>query len=522
MSDDATTAQPDPASNAIATARLGDVFVTHTLIRAEGWATGKGLGEDRLGRSGFVRALDVALERADVGSVVSVEGSWGAGKTHVLATLAHRLLTPQGEPAKVRRRPGAHSGIYWLNPWLLGEPDLMMRLTALMVEDLHAICAAAGEDKQAWYRAEVPKLVKAMMPGLLELAMGGVGIAMLATGAGPGAELLKWSSGVVRGIFARAVDAKDPEPDRTDGGGKRLTLDDAQFDQMLREAAADVSEDRVERLHKHMRHLSMLVQQAALDVGEKNTASKLYVFVDDLDRCLPEVQVRVLENLHFLTKSEGRFVFVVAMDPRLLESSLKVHYDSKEIDAEGYINKLFHLRAPLPPVDDKGVGRLLRQIVGKYERIEEDDTFNDILHETGALVQKARPEMTARALERVCARAYLAACASKSPNTAMREELRPRRFFAHLLWCEHRLVASALADDRNGDLINRVLKHGNQATHAWGDSDTPWKRAMFDAQESGWLKNLLQLAVSPSGGAIAPNEAAAWRTTLVACRAPGV
>lgn len=78
------------------------------------------LEADTLGRQPFARRVAEVLQRIspEAGLVVSVEGSWGCGKTSILA-MVEALLN--AEPEKVRPL------VVHFNPWLIGDRDALLR-----------------------------------------------------------------------------------------------------------------------------------------------------------------------------------------------------------------------------------------------------------------------------------------------------------------------------------------------------------------------------------------------------------
>ena len=56
-------------------------------------------------------------------------------------------------------------------------------------------------------------------------------------------------------------------------------------------------------------------------------ASRIVVFVDDLDRCLPENALQVLESMKLFFDIKG-FVFVVGLDQRVIEQAVELRYQS--------------------------------------------------------------------------------------------------------------------------------------------------------------------------------------------------
>lgn len=81
---------------------------------------GEALDGDLLDRGGFVEQVSKVLQRIspEAGLVVSIEGTWGSGKTSLLAMLEELL---NAEPGK--KRPV----VVHFNPWLVGDRDALLR-----------------------------------------------------------------------------------------------------------------------------------------------------------------------------------------------------------------------------------------------------------------------------------------------------------------------------------------------------------------------------------------------------------
>jgi hypothetical protein len=77
-------------------------------------------------------------------------------------------------------------------------------------------------------------------------------------------------------------------------------------------------------------------------------SAKLVICIDDLDRCLPDHQIAMLESLHFLTAARAPAIFFVAIDPTLVRQAAFSHYKTTNFDTNQYLNKLFDLRINLP------------------------------------------------------------------------------------------------------------------------------------------------------------------------------
>ena len=80
---------------------------------------------------------------------------------------------------------------------------------------------------------------------------------------------------------------------------------------------------------------------------------KVVVFMDDLDRCLPPQALKLLESIKLVLAQQG-FVFVLAVDRRVLESFLAVRYqkeygiDDYRASGTQYLDKIVQMPLSLP------------------------------------------------------------------------------------------------------------------------------------------------------------------------------
>jgi hypothetical protein len=86
---------------------------------------------------------------------------------------------------------------------------------------------------------------------------------------------------------------------------------------------------------------------------------KLVMFVDDLDRCLPENAIKVLEAIK-LFFDNSKCVFVIGLDKNTIERGIHVIYDEK-IGMSGidYLEKIVQLPFNIPTVKDEHIGRFI-------------------------------------------------------------------------------------------------------------------------------------------------------------------
>ena len=95
--------------------------------------------------------------------------------------------------------------------------------------------------------------------------------------------------------------------------------------------------------------------------------SRIIVFVDDLDRCLPERALTVLESMKLFFDMPG-FVFVVGLDQRIVESAVQTKFVAQQDDGGSksgnqaereYLNKIFQVPYTLPAMAPAQLTELL-------------------------------------------------------------------------------------------------------------------------------------------------------------------
>lgn len=309
--------------------------------------------DDALNFSDFRPALAQIILTARTPLTVGVFGAWGTGKTSLLRMLQGDVET-QGLP---RLRP------VWFTAWKYDHEDALWR--AFLLRVLDALQPREAEPAAA-PRAERPRLKnpvgeQARQVALLErleesvyrpvdwqelgrwtldwLALarqGGAAAAELAEAFIPMPGLLKTALQLAARRAAPEAGAADAL--RREVRAYRLTqltyLE--QFEQRFREA------------------LRLILRPDG----------RLIVFVDDLDRCLPEKAVEVLEAIKLFLAVEG-VVFVLGMDREVIRRGIETRYralfqaghDKAALPLQGddYLQKLVQIPFHLPPLSQADV-----------------------------------------------------------------------------------------------------------------------------------------------------------------------
>lgn len=99
---------------------------------------------------------------------------------------------------------------------------------------------------------------------------------------------------------------------------------------------------------------------------------RIILYIDDVDRCPPNIVVDILQAVHLLLAYE-LFVVVVSVDPRWLLRSLEAKFSHLKLDelavADGgatpqdYLEKIFQIPFSVRPMNDLAFGRMMRRLL---------------------------------------------------------------------------------------------------------------------------------------------------------------
>lgn len=99
---------------------------------------------------------------------------------------------------------------------------------------------------------------------------------------------------------------------------------------------------------------------------------KLIVFIDDLDRCLPENALTVLEAIK-LYLDNANCVFFIGVDKKIIEQGVRKRYlASLKITGKDYIEKMIQLDFYLPYKAEKELIKLLKGRIGRQWSNDEE------------------------------------------------------------------------------------------------------------------------------------------------------
>lgn len=287
---------------------------------------------DTLKRKPDAERLCTFLRNVTPPFVVCLDSPWGTGKTTFIR-LCKTVLSSGGTPCVV------------LNAWesdFAGDP-----LVALLgeVQSLLAEMDAGETAKRNFEKVKSAAKVisKRALPALVKLASAGV-----------------------------------------------LDVDEVQ-ETILRDAAGELAADVVEAYTKEKAAITTFKESLAelvtrLNDDVEDSARRLVVFVDELDRCRPSYAIECLERIKHMFDLPN-IVFVLAVDKRQLVASVHGVY-GPQIQAAGYLSRFMDVEYHLPLVTHDDFLQALNLRLSILEGFKRFRTMNG--HEVGHFVKMTR------------------------------------------------------------------------------------------------------------------------------------
>jgi len=306
--------------------------------------------DDFLGRDRLVGALHYTLCADPLATpmVASVYGGWGSGKTTVMRMLEKRL---RDEPEVLT---------LWFDAWKYGRTEqtlwraLLLRLIEALKNSLPDLIEVKGSDREK-ANADLDKKFEEMRASLYRSQ----------SFTEKGGFKVNWSAAVPF-VVGEALDLI-----RAKGVLKEIAGEDDIEDAMKVIERQEITRyrEQVTSLEQFENALRVLIDEHIVKPGRT-----LFIFIDDLDRCLPEEAVGALEAVKLFLDFEG-CVFILGMDREVVERGIFDRYppiqgpdDEKpisRIDPRQYLDKIIQLPITLPPLTSAQVGRYLDELFRK-------------------------------------------------------------------------------------------------------------------------------------------------------------
>ncbi|MFQ5855433.1 MAG: SUMF1/EgtB/PvdO family nonheme iron enzyme [Anaerolineae bacterium] len=281
--------------------------------------------KDRLNFNPYVQTLTEIITEpgTDTPLTIGVFGGWGQGKTSFMRMVQRRLKerTPEEQTAFAVLP-------IWFNAWLYSREETLWR--ALVSRVLQAV--------QAFPKLETAATteLRALEARLYTSHRGDAGQLNLPPDTLPGLEAVSLPTLAGLQLLRRQAERSGEE-----GTAQRLAdvIADVEVSQALT--------DGVMLLDDVHRHLEAFNREHIVNHG------RLVILIDDLDRCLPEETVEVLETIKLVLDVPG-IILVLGVDQRTLEESIRARYGQEKLatalDGTRYLEKIVQIPLNLPPI----------------------------------------------------------------------------------------------------------------------------------------------------------------------------
>ncbi|MFQ5561671.1 MAG: P-loop NTPase fold protein, partial [Nitrospinota bacterium] len=157
-------------------------------------------------------------------------------------------------------------------------------------------------------------------------------------------------------------------------GKKILTVIAGAFGSMLLRATTALSMKDIDELGKRFEEERFQVRDASIRLREHfqnlikkaqgNSKKRLVFFIDDLDRCMPDRVLSLLESLKLYLNLPG-CVFFLAVDKQALEQSIRYHYKDVELNEADYLDKIVQLPFHVPPIAPESMEKFIAPLLSE-------------------------------------------------------------------------------------------------------------------------------------------------------------
>lgn len=284
---------------------------------------------DLLGFDYLVDALELVITNPSILPVtVGIAGDWGSGKTSLMR-MAQDRLSPSEDVVTVA-----------FSPWRFEGYDDMK--AALMAAVIRAITERATQDEPLRQRVgdRLKRLARTI--GLVRVAPI---VATAAATAGEAPPEVAATAGEVAGALTEAATAPRPEPEPIES----ISEFREEFDRLMDELGDDVS--------------------------------TVLVFVDDLDRCLPETIIDTFEAIRLFLHVR-KTAYVIAAHPRIVEAAIDSRYEANRRGDENlgrdYLEKILQVVITIPALAEPEVESFINLLFAeKHLEREELDLLRE-------------------------------------------------------------------------------------------------------------------------------------------------
>jgi hypothetical protein len=312
--------------------------------------------KDALDFTPYVETLVDVCKTASTPLTIGVFGTWGSGKTSLMRMVKNEL-------------PGEYTAA-WFDAWKYDKEETLWR--AFLLSVLSAVRSKVKEGEPV----EDLDYLETMLYRAVDIEKaGGVTI-----------DLEKLGGKVTQGVVQLGL-AFIP-------GGAVLSEFVKKVQQLGAESLTDDLTDAIqrERTKIHIEQVRFLEQfqdkfRALVEQHVTNNGGRLVVFVDDLDRCLPEKAIEVLEAIKLFVDAPG-CVFMLGLDQEVIARGIEMKYkelgemkdevgeEKFTIEGMRYLEKIIQLPFQIPPIEQVDMNEFVEDLIAEWPHEECPKVFS--------------------------------------------------------------------------------------------------------------------------------------------------
>lgn len=290
--------------------------------------------KDALDFTPYVETLADIIQTGNTPLTIGVFGTWGSGKTSLMRMVKKQL-------------PNDFT-IAWFDAWKYDKEESLWRAFLLCV--LNALKERASLQEKPV--EEFEKLQSLIYRDMEIEKVGGVTIDLAKLGGVTAKGLAQLSLSFIPGLSALTKLVEELQ------SGAAKSVDEATA--AIRRERTKIHIEQIQFLEQFQNRFRELVQ-------EHVKPNRFVVFVDDLDRCLPEKAIGVLEAIKLFLDVEN-CVFVLGLDQEVIARGIEMKYrelgakqdsdNQPHFTVEGvrYLEKIIQLPFQIPPVEQSDMG----------------------------------------------------------------------------------------------------------------------------------------------------------------------
>lgn len=368
-------------------------------------------GKDKFAYSDYVEPLARRLLGVEPPFTLGVFGGWGTGKTSLMWFLKNYINGDQC-PQKVVS--------IWFDAWKFDREEAIWR--AFLSHVLNALTQAAQNEIEKTTKTAKQDEIKKFITGTIEPMQEQLFRSFQKTTQGT--MQINWQ-GMPKSLMAIVANSLLSGANLGTSLVRFFSDDDKNTEieaskedvKVLKEAMGLIKRQEVKTHFEHIRFLDQFhteFEQLLAEAKGLLDFNRLVFFIDDLDRCLPENAIQILEAIKLFLSNE-HCVFVVGVDEGVIHSGLDLRYsklfghsatseDNGEASVERrqfhqeYLEKIIQLPFTLPPLPDADVRDYLSS---RLTSVEQESLTEDQKRMLVGLFATGM-EFNPRKLKRVC------------------------------------------------------------------------------------------------------------------------